>query len=58
MSRCKAPEVMRNEAYVEVRLNDERRGKRSRWISFISRAYSSKVAPVLADVTSLAYRLR
>jgi hypothetical protein len=42
MARCKAPEVLRNEAYMEVRRNDEGRGERSRWIFFISRTYSSK----------------
>jgi hypothetical protein len=58
MSRYKALEVVRNEAYMEVRCSDEGREERSRWAFFICRPYSSKVAPVEADVTSLAYRLR
>ena len=34
MSRCKAPEVSRNEAYIEVRRTDEERGQRRRWAFF------------------------
>ena len=36
MPRCKAPEVLRNEAYLDVRRNDEGREKRSRWAFFSS----------------------
>jgi len=36
MPRCKAPEILRNEAYLEVRLNDEGGGKRSRRAFFSS----------------------
>jgi nitrous oxide reductase accessory protein NosL len=36
MPRCKAPEILRNEAYLDVRRNDEGRGKRSRWAFFSS----------------------
>ena len=32
--RCKAPETLRNEAYLDVRRNDEGLGKRSRWAFF------------------------
>lgn len=31
MPRCKAPEILRNEAYFAVRRNDEERGQRRRW---------------------------
>jgi hypothetical protein len=58
MSRSKAPEVLRNEAYIEVRCNDEGQGERWRWAFFIGRTYCSKVAPVYADWTSLAYLFR
>ena len=34
MPRCKAPEILRNEAYLDVRRNDEGLGKRSRWAFF------------------------
>ena len=38
MSRYKAPEILRSEAYLQVRRNDEgparRQGKRSRWPFF------------------------
>ena len=30
-ARCKAPEILRSEAYLSVRRNDEGRGKRRRW---------------------------
>ena len=36
MHRCKAPEILRSEAYFRVRRNDEGRGKRSRWAFFNS----------------------
>jgi len=36
MPRCKAPEIPRNEEYLEVRRNDEGWGKRSRWAFFSS----------------------
>jgi hypothetical protein len=36
MPRCKAPEILRNEAYLDVRRNDEGLGKRSRWAFFSS----------------------
>ena len=32
MPRWKAPEILRNEVYLDVRRNDEGRGKRSRWV--------------------------
>ena len=34
MPRCKASEILRNEAYLDVRRNDEGLGKRSRWAFF------------------------
>ena len=34
MPRCKAPEIPRSEAYMEVRRNDEGRGQRRRWAFF------------------------
>ena len=34
MPRCKAPEILRSEAYLQVRCNDEERGERSRWAFF------------------------
>jgi hypothetical protein len=34
MSRCKAPEALRSEVYLDVRCNDEGQGKRSRWAFF------------------------
>jgi hypothetical protein len=34
MPRCKAIEVLRSEAYLGVRRNDEGREKRSRWVFF------------------------
>ncbi len=36
MPRCKAPDILRSEAYVDVRRNDEGGGKRSRWAFFNS----------------------
>jgi hypothetical protein len=36
MPGCKAPEVLRHEAYLDVRHNAEGRGKRSRWAFFSS----------------------
>ena len=36
MHRCKAPEILRSEAYFRVRRNDEGRGKRRRWAFFNS----------------------
>ena len=36
MHRCKAPEILRSEAYLKVRCNDEGRGKRRRWAFFNS----------------------
>ena len=36
MSRYKAPEILRSEAYLDVRCNDEGRGERSRWRFFNS----------------------
>jgi hypothetical protein len=36
MSRCKACEVVRNEAYFSVRCNDEQFTQRRRWVSFNS----------------------
>jgi hypothetical protein len=36
MSRCKAPEILRSEAYFYVRCNDEGRGERCRWAFFSS----------------------
>ncbi len=36
MPRCKAPEILRNEVYLNVRRNDEGKGKRSRWVFFSS----------------------
>jgi len=36
MPRWKAPEILRNEAYLDVRCNDEGGGKRSRWAFFSS----------------------
>ena len=36
MPRCKAPEILRNEAYLDVRRNDEGLGKRRRWAFFSS----------------------
>ena len=36
MSRCKAPEILRSEAYMDVRCNDEGRGERRRWAFFSS----------------------
>jgi hypothetical protein len=40
MVRCKAPEILRSEAYFSVRCNDEgpavRQGKRRRWAFFNS----------------------
>jgi hypothetical protein len=36
MHRCKAPEILRSEAYFRVRRNDEGRGKRRRWTFFNS----------------------
>ena len=36
MPRCKAPEILRSEAYMEVRRNDEGRGQRRRWAFFSS----------------------
>ena len=36
MPRCKAPEILRNEPYLDVRRNDEGLGKRSRWAFFSS----------------------
>jgi hypothetical protein len=35
MPRCKAPEILRNEAYLDVRRNDEGWGQRRRW-AFLS----------------------
>ena len=32
--RCKAPKILRSEAYLEVRRNDEGRGQRCRWAFF------------------------
>ncbi len=46
MPRCKATEVLRNEAYFGVRRNDEGRGQRRRWAFFISLL----VVPLLLDV--------
>ena len=34
MSRCKALEILRSEAYSDVRRNDEGREQRRRWIFF------------------------
>ena len=34
--RCKTPEILRNEAYIDVRRNDEGLGQRRRWVVFIS----------------------
>jgi len=34
MVRCKAPEILRNEAYLAVRRNDEGSGERRRWPFF------------------------
>ena len=34
MPRYKAPEVPRNEAYIQIRRNDEELGKRRRWTFF------------------------
>jgi hypothetical protein len=34
MARCKAPEVLRSEAYLMVLRNDEGGGERSRWAFF------------------------
>ena len=34
MHRCKAPEILRSEAYCRVRRNDEGRGKHRRWAFF------------------------
>ena len=36
MPRCKAPEILRSEAYVRVRCNDEGREQRRRWAFFNS----------------------
>jgi hypothetical protein len=36
MSRCKAPEILRSEAYLDVRCNDEGRRERRRWAFFSS----------------------
>ena len=36
MSRCKAPEILRSEAYLNVRRSDEGWGKRSSWAFFSS----------------------
>jgi hypothetical protein len=45
MSRCKAPEIPWNEAYMEVRRNDEERGKRRRWAFFSSLLVLLQIAP-------------
>ncbi len=34
MPRCKAPEILRSEAYLNVRRNDEGLGQRRRWAFF------------------------
>ena len=34
MPRYEAPEILRSEAYSDVRRNDEGRGERSRWVFF------------------------
>jgi hypothetical protein len=34
MARCKAPEILRSETYLEVRRNDEGWGQRRRWAFF------------------------
>src|SRR4030042_693554 len=36
MPRCKAPEILRSEAYLNVRCKDEGLGKRRRWAFFNS----------------------
>ena len=36
MSRCKAPEILRSEAYMDIRCNDEGRGERRNWAFFSS----------------------
>ena len=36
MLRCKASAILRNEAYLDVRRNDEGQGQRSRWVFFSS----------------------
>jgi len=55
MSRCEAPAVLRSEAYIAVRCNDEGQGERRRWVFFSS---LSKVPPLLLaqelDSTELA----
>jgi hypothetical protein len=36
MARCKVPEILRNEAYLDARRKEEGLGKRSRWAFFSS----------------------
>ncbi len=36
MPRCKAPEILRSEAYLDVRCNDEGGRQRRRWVFFSS----------------------
>ena len=55
MSRCKAPEILRNKAYLEGTslTKDEGNAADGR---FSSACYALQIAPVLADVTTAAYR--
>lgn|GEM_PF-3379391 len=45
MPGCKAPEILRSEAYLNVRRNDEGRGQRRRWAFFNSPSRPDTGAP-------------
>jgi len=46
MPRCKAPEILRSEAYLDVRCSDEGRGERRRWAFFNSLLTGAKTIDV------------
>ena len=48
MPRCKAPEILRSKAYLDVRRNDEGLGQRRRWV-FFSSPLESEGCPRIAS---------
>jgi len=49
MPRCKAPEILRSEAYLSVRRNDEGWGQRRRWAFFSSPLVWVRTTLLLSD---------